>query len=79
MYTVYTMDGQPIDSEYHPASGIDAEHLASYIDIDVVDVDAAIEAAGWCGTTADTAIRGPIVVVPAGDPLPRAARAYLAQ
>lgn len=79
MYTVYTRDGQPIDTEYHPASGVSAEHLASYIDIDTADIDAAIEQDGWCGCYATDAIDGPIVVVPAGEALTPDAISYLRQ
>jgi len=63
--------------DIHVARYPDPAHDVALLDIDECDVEAAIEAEGWCGTST---LRGDgAVVVAHGDRLPREARAYLRQ
>lgn len=65
-------DPTPIDAEGNDAT---SPVRGPIVDIDVVDIAAAIKDAGWC--EAYTWKGEPAAIVPHGDPLPKAARAYL--
>lgn len=70
-YTARYPDPNELDAD----GMCDGEPVA---DVDVAEIEAAIEAEGWCGCWHDRLPR-PVVVVPFGAPLPAAAERYLRQ